>query len=92
VVKALQHRSGDIDIDSLIFQAWSFDILRLDIGKVEYVFPLSTALNEVLNNPAYRGNARKLQKEIAKTNGLSVAADLIEESLGITKKVGALQV
>ena len=35
---------------------------------------------------------RKLQKEIAKTNGLSVAADLIEESLVITKKVGALQV
>jgi zeaxanthin glucosyltransferase len=47
---------------------------------------LSTLLNEVLSNPTYRANARKLQKAIAKANGLSVAADLIEESLGVTKK------
>src|ERR1700730_15500474 len=53
---------------------------------------LSTLLNEVLNNSAYRGNAHKLQKAIAKANGLSVAADLIEESLGVTKKAGAFQV
>src|SRR4030081_2077530 len=46
---------------------------------------LSALLNEVLNNSTYRGNARKLQKAIAKANGLSVAADLIEESLGVTK-------
>jgi MGT family glycosyltransferase len=46
---------------------------------------LSTLLNEVLSNPTYRANARKLQKAIAKANGLSVAADLIEESLGVTK-------
>jgi hypothetical protein len=45
---------------------------------------LSTLLNEVLDNSAYRDNARKLQKAIAKANGLSVAADLIEESLGVT--------
>jgi zeaxanthin glucosyltransferase len=44
---------------------------------------LSTLLNEVLNNSTYRHNARKLQKAIAKANGLSVAADLIEESLGV---------
>jgi MGT family glycosyltransferase len=42
---------------------------------------LSTLLNEVLNNPTYRDNARKMQKAIAKVNGLSVAADLIERSL-----------
>ena len=47
---------------------------------------LSTRLNEVLSNPTYRDNARKLQKAIADANGLSVAADLIEESLGVTKK------
>jgi MGT family glycosyltransferase len=47
---------------------------------------LSTLLNEVLINPTYRDNARKLQKAIADANGLSVAADLIEESLGVTKK------
>jgi zeaxanthin glucosyltransferase len=43
----------------------------------------ATLLNEVLNNSTYRDNARKLQKAIAKANGLSVAADLIEESLGV---------
>jgi zeaxanthin glucosyltransferase len=47
---------------------------------------LSTLLSEVLSNPTYRANARKLQKAIAKANGLSVAADLIEESLGVSKK------
>jgi zeaxanthin glucosyltransferase len=46
---------------------------------------LSTLLDEVLNQSIYRDNARKLQKAIAKTNGLSVAADLIERSLGVTE-------
>src|SRR5258707_4631018 len=46
---------------------------------------LSTLLNEVLNNSTYRDSARKLQKAIAEPNGLSVAADLIERSLGATK-------
>jgi zeaxanthin glucosyltransferase len=46
---------------------------------------LSTLLNEVLNNSTYRDNARKLQKAITEANGLSVAADLIEESLGMTE-------
>jgi zeaxanthin glucosyltransferase len=50
---------------------------------------LSTLLNEVLNNSTYRGNARKLQNAIAQANGRSVAADLIEESLGVTKKTTA---
>jgi zeaxanthin glucosyltransferase len=47
---------------------------------------LSTLLDKVLNNTIYRDNARKLQKAIAEANGLSVAADLVEESLGIRKK------
>ena len=51
-----------------------------------------SAVNEVLTDSTYRGNARKLQKAIAKANGLSVAADLIEKSLGVTKKAGAFQV
>jgi zeaxanthin glucosyltransferase len=49
---------------------------------------LSTLLDEVLDNSTYRDNARKLQKAIAKVNGLSVAADVIEESLGVTEKSG----
>ena len=50
---------------------------------------LASLLNEVLTDPTYRGNARKLQKAIAEANGLSVAADLIEESLGVKEKVSA---
>jgi UDP:flavonoid glycosyltransferase YjiC (YdhE family) len=49
---------------------------------------LSSLLGEVLNNGTYRDNARKLQKAIAEANGLSVAADLVEESLGVGKKGG----
>jgi UDP:flavonoid glycosyltransferase YjiC (YdhE family) len=48
---------------------------------------LAGLLREVLNEPSYRANARKLQKAIAEANGLSVAADLIEEALGVSKKV-----
>src|ERR1700736_3483968 len=51
-----------------------------------------SAVNEVLTDSTYRGNARKPQKASAKANGLSVAADLIEKSLGVTKKAGAFQV
>jgi zeaxanthin glucosyltransferase len=46
---------------------------------------LATLLGEVLNNSMYRDNARKLQMAIADANGLSVAADLIEESLGVRR-------
>jgi len=46
---------------------------------------LSTLLSEVLSNATYRDNARKLQKAIVEANGLSVAADLVEESLGLTE-------
>jgi MGT family glycosyltransferase len=45
---------------------------------------LSTLVDDVLSDPTYRANARKLQKAIATANGLYVAADLIEDSLGVT--------
>jgi MGT family glycosyltransferase len=47
---------------------------------------LSILLNVVLDDPSYRYKARKIQKAIAEANGISVAADLIEESLGVTKR------
>ena len=50
---------------------------------------LASLLNEVLTTPTYRENARTLQKEIAEANGLSFAADLIEESLGMSTKISA---
>jgi MGT family glycosyltransferase len=50
---------------------------------------LSSLLDEVLNNCTYRDNARKLQRAIAKAHGLSVAADLVEESLGIKTETHA---
>jgi MGT family glycosyltransferase len=50
---------------------------------------LAFLLEEVLNNPTYRKNAGKLRKAITEANGLSVAADRIEQSLGTSKKVGA---
>jgi zeaxanthin glucosyltransferase len=42
---------------------------------------LASIINEVLTNPIYRQNSRKLQKAIAQADGLAVAVDLIEESL-----------
>ena len=50
---------------------------------------LASLLNQVLTDPTYRKNARRLQKAIAEANGLSVAADLIEESLGARERVSA---
>jgi zeaxanthin glucosyltransferase len=48
---------------------------------------LSGLLDEVLNNPIYRDNSRSIQKAIAKRNGLSVAAKLLEQAFfGSTKK------
>jgi zeaxanthin glucosyltransferase len=58
-------------------------VTSLDKLTVDY---LSTLLNEVLSNCTYRDNAHKLQKAIAQANGLSVAADIVEESLGVTEK------
>ena len=47
---------------------------------------LSSILGEVLSDPTYRKNASRIQKAIVKANGLSAAADLIEQSLGVPTK------
>jgi zeaxanthin glucosyltransferase len=49
---------------------------------------LSTLVDEVLNNSMYRDNAHKFRLAIAKTNGLSRAAGLLEEAFGVSKQVG----
>jgi MGT family glycosyltransferase len=49
------------------------------------VSKLSTLLDEVLNNPLYRDNSRRIQKAIAEKKGISVAADLLEQTFGLTK-------
>src|ERR1700730_3762791 len=51
---------------------------------------LSTLLGEVLSDATYRDNARRIQKAIVKANGLSAAADLVEQSLGVTTVAGAV--
>ena len=51
---------------------------------------LSALLGEVLNKAVYRENARKLQDVIAKTNGLSMAADIVERSFGVAKEAADL--
>jgi MGT family glycosyltransferase len=45
---------------------------------------LSSLLDEVLNNPIYRDNTRAIQKAIARKNGLSVAANLLEQAFGLS--------
>ena len=49
---------------------------------------LSTLLDKVLSDSTYRDNARRMQQAIAKANGFSVAADIVEECLGVTNKSG----
>ena len=39
----------------------------------------------MLSNSTYRDNARTLQNALAEANGLSVAADLVEQSLGVNE-------
>ena len=51
---------------------------------------LSELLDEVLVNSTYRANAQKLQRKIVEANGLSVAADVVEEALGARNKPNAL--
>jgi zeaxanthin glucosyltransferase len=48
---------------------------------------LATLISEVLNNSSYRANAHKFQQAVARNNGLSRAADLLEEAFGLTKKM-----
>jgi zeaxanthin glucosyltransferase len=47
---------------------------------------LATLVDEVFNNPIYRDNSHSIEKAIAKKNGLSVAADLLEQAFGLTNK------
>jgi len=47
---------------------------------------LSTLVDQVLNNSMYRDNARKYQRAIAETNGLSRAARLLEEAFGLAQE------
>src|SRR6202023_60848 len=47
---------------------------------------LSTLLDEVLNCSIYRENARKFQEIISKTNGLALAANIVERSFGVTQE------
>jgi zeaxanthin glucosyltransferase len=46
---------------------------------------LAFLVDKVLTDPTYRDNSRKLKNAIAEANGLSVAADLIEESVVSSK-------
>ena len=42
---------------------------------------LRGAIDKILNEPGYRENARRIQQAIARTNGLQLAADLIDRKL-----------
>jgi zeaxanthin glucosyltransferase len=46
---------------------------------------LSGFISEVVMNSTFRDNAGKLQKAIAEANGLSFAADRIEQPLGVRR-------
>ena len=46
---------------------------------------LGLLLDEVLTHSVYRENARYFQKSLAEYNGLSVAAELLENAFGLTK-------
>src|ERR1700757_1888531 len=50
---------------------------------------LSDLVNQVLEDPSYRNNARRMQVAISEANGLSVAADLVDRVLGAAKKTAA---
>jgi zeaxanthin glucosyltransferase len=45
---------------------------------------LSGLLDEVLTDPTSRNNSQYFQKIIAKTNGLSMAANIMERAFGLT--------
>ena len=47
---------------------------------------LSTLLDEVLNCSIYREDARKFQEIISKTNGLALAANIVERSFGVIQE------
>jgi MGT family glycosyltransferase len=45
---------------------------------------LSTLLDDVLTNPEYRLNANRMREAIVKTNGLELAADLVERAFNVS--------
>jgi zeaxanthin glucosyltransferase len=47
---------------------------------------LSALIDEVLNDPSYRNNSLAIQRAVAKKNGLSFAADLLEQAFGLNKE------
>ena len=50
---------------------------------------LSALLNQVLEDSTYRNNALRMKKAISNANGLSVAADLVDQALGGKKTATA---
>ena len=48
---------------------------------------LSSLIDKVLRNPAYRQNAVRMRKAIADTNGLEKAVDLLEEAFGLRRSL-----
>lgn len=46
----------------------------------------SAPIDEVLNDPNNRKNSLAIQRAVAKKNGLSFAADLLEQAFGLNKK------
>jgi len=51
---------------------------------------LELLLDEVLSDSTYRENTRYFQKSLAEYNGVSVAADLLENAFGLTKASAGL--
>jgi zeaxanthin glucosyltransferase len=73
-----------------------FDKARPELSKLQGKEALKFALTRllaqtetILKSLPMIVHARKLQKAIAEANGLSVAADLVEESLGARRKTRA---
>jgi UDP:flavonoid glycosyltransferase YjiC (YdhE family) len=48
---------------------------------------LTLLIDEVLRNSEYRENAKRLRQAIANTNGLEKAVDLLEEALGLERRL-----
>lgn len=48
---------------------------------------LSTLIDEVLGNPEYRQNAKRMREAIVRTNGLENAADLLEQAFSLPQRL-----
>jgi zeaxanthin glucosyltransferase len=64
------------------------------LGVAEVVAPsrlsvprLGAAIERVLREPAYRENAGRYQREIARLNGLARAADIVDQAISLRKPV-----